>query len=52
VTLEPWLSRIGKAEEPIYNIIIVSLYVLDEDESMEYVKQYRIKNRDEIKEGI
>ena len=52
MTLEPWLSRIGKAAEPIYNIIIASLYVLDKDESMEYVKQYMIKNRDGIKEGI
>ena len=52
MTLEPWFSRIGKVAEPIYNIIIAGLYVLDEDESVEYVERFRIKNRGEIKEGI
>jgi len=27
-------------------------YALDEDEGMEYVKRYRIKNWEQIKEGI
>jgi len=60
IEYEDGVGVIKNPEEPLYGEIEFDLdedlsiytYALDEDEGMKYIKRYKIKNWDQIKEGI